>query len=1635
MNSRFLDTVRQRVLLFDGAMGTGLQERNLGPEDFGGQRWEGCNDYLSITRPDVVDDLHSAYFDAGADCVETNSFQAARLRLEEWDLGDQTYDINKAAAAIARRVADRYEEKDGRPRFVVGSMGPSGMLPSSEDPDLGKYTLEDLIPAFEVQARGLVDGGSDVLILETCQDILEMKAQILACREAFEATGKQLPLMSSVTLDPSGRMLLGTDIAGALATLEAMKVDIIGLNCSTGPDLMRDAIRYLSQNASTPIHCIPNAGLPINDGGRTLYPMKADPMAETLREFVVEQGVNIVGGCCGTTPAHIRALSAAIGENREPVKRAGRTGWFMSSAMTATSLTQEPAPHLIGERLNTQGSRKIKRLALENDIDAMIPVARTQMEGGAHSLDVCMALTERTDEAAQMRALVKKLSLSVEAPLVIDSTEAARHRGGAQGLPRLRAHQLDQHGERARAHRCNVMPLVQTYGAAVIALTIDEVGMAKTADRKLEIAKRIHDIVTKEYGLPPQFLVFDDLTFTLATGEEEFLDSAIETIEGIRKIKQELPGVLTSLGVSNVSFGLTPESRAVLNSVFLYHCVQAGLDMAIVNPAHVRPYAEIAEDDRKVAEDLIYNRDPQALATFIEHFEGRTAADREKEEEAEEASMTVEEKIHYQILHRKPAGIETLIDQAVQNQDAVEVLNTVLLPAMKEVGDKFGAGELILPFVLQSAEVMKKAVAQLENYLEKKDDTSKGRVVLATVYGDVHDIGKNLVKTILSNNGYTVFDLGKQTPVQTIIDKAKEVDATAIGLSALLVSTSKQMPICVSELQRAGLNYPVLIGGAAINRNFGRRAALVDGETFYEPGVFYCKDAFEGLDMVNLLTSMPDKAPAAIEKVRKEAFEFKEKSEEHEKRAQAASAGQQDFKVTVSRDVDIPAPPFWGPRVTPTREIPFDGMYAGMDLKTLYRLHWGGRGSGEAFDKLVREEFEPKRLQLQKEAEAEGLAASDSRVRLLPVPERGPGPRDLRPGCVQREVADAARQDRRDRAFQLPAPAGARRPVPVRLLHARRQQQVRRDRVPGGDRRPRRRHAEGDARQARRVRGLAVHPRPERGRGGRSRRVAPRQDPQGARDRRRARPALLARLQRVPGSRRPGPVLQAARPRGDDRRDADRGVPARAGGIDECTRGASPGGDVLHGEGVGRAGRSSTVATIDRRRPVMRSFSRMMLFAVAVGACAMFAAGSAKAQASGSTSTLITGARIFDGVGAELIEGRDVLIRDGLIAAIGENLDAPADATVIDANGRFMMPGLADMHAHLMFQMPFGAAFNADREYWAYVASTVGEQYLMQGFTVLRDVGGNSFSLKRAIDEGILVGPRVYPSGPMISQTSGHSDHRTGAHEPATIKYEPSIPMKYFHVAVADGREEVLRTVREVLLRRASQIKISVGGGTGSFADPLDTTQYTDDEIRAAVEAAEDWNTYVTAHVYNSDGIIRAVENGVKCIEHGNLMTKEAMRAMMKHDAWLSPQVIVYTYHPGGYNDEQKAKHDEAFEGIDQMFTMAREMGFENIVFGTDIITSREELARANEEFTLRTKWFDNVEILRQATSKAGELLALSGPRNPYPGKIGVIEEGAHADLLLIDGNPLEDMSVMTEYEERFDLIMKGGKIYKDQME
>lgn len=955
-NKSYLDSLSERVLVFDGAMGTSVQLYNLTPEEFGGVQFEGCNDYLACTNPRVIEEIHASFLEAGADVLETATFGSTRPKLGEYGIPDEVYHQNFTAAQLARKVADSYSTPS-RPRYVAGSMGPTGFLPSADDPTLSNITYQQLKAVYKEQARPLVEGGCDLLIIETVQDILELKAAINGAMEYFRESGRRVPIQAQITLDTSGRMLLGTDIVASLTTISALPADIIGLNCSTGPEHMREPIRFLGQSSARWVSCIPNAGLPINVGGQAVYPLEPEPMAKALYEFVNDFGVSVVGGCCGTGPEHIRAIVEALSNNRRQTARPTYFEANLSSGMRATPLHQVPAPLFVGERVNAQGSRKVKRLLLAQDYDSIVQVGREQVEGGAHVLDVQVALTERSDEENMMSKLVKKLSMSVETPLMIDSTEPSAMQAALEVYPG-RAILNSINMERGREKIEQVLPLAVEHGAAVVALAIDEIGMAHTADRKVEICRVIYDIATGDYGLSPDALIFDVLTFPVTTGQEDLNRSAIETLEGIRRVKKECPGSLTVLGVSNVSFGIDPYPRAVLNSVFLHHAVQAGLDLAIVNPVHITPYAEIVEEERRLANNLI-NNEPNALPEYIAYFEvnKRNPDDKAAAEDAMEG-FTVEQKIHYQILHRKKEGVEALLDEAIGNQSPVDVLNNVLLPAMKDVGDKFGAGELILPFVLQSAEVMKKAVAHLEQYFEKKEGYTKGRVVLATVFGDVHDIGKSLVNTILTNNGYTVYDLGKQVPLNVIVDKAVEVDASAIGLSALLVSTSKQMPLCVQELHKRGLNYPVLVGGAAINRPFGARIGFVNEDLRYAPGVYYCRDAFEGLDAMELL----------MDESRRDTFVEKRHQEARVIRDREAAAQQDNAQQevsTVRSNVDptapIPVPPFWGYKVLNQRHIPLDEVFDCLDLKSLFRLSWGAHKlHGAEYERAVETDLMPR---------------------------------------------------------------------------------------------------------------------------------------------------------------------------------------------------------------------------------------------------------------------------------------------------------------------------------------------------------------------------------------------------------------------------------------------------------------------------------------------------------------------------------------------------------------------------------------------------------------------------------------------------------------------------------------------------
>ena len=988
-NRRFLDALLERVLVYDGAMGTSLQKMKLTAQHFGGERTNGCNDYLVISYPQAVEAVHRSFLEVGVDVIETDTFRANRLTLGDYGLTHRTIEINRTAADLARRLASEYGE-----RLVAGSMGPSGKLPSADDPELSNITFDELVDVFREQAVGLILGGVDVLLIETSQDILEVKAAITGCHRAFAETGVYLPIQAQVTLDTTGRMLLGTDIAAALAILEGLEIDVIGLNCSTGPEHMRQPIAYLGENASLPVSCIPNAGLPLNVDGEAVYPLEPQPFANAMLEFVEKNGVRLVGGCCGTTPDHLKLLVEKINARSEntlisafsPQKTTAVA--CLASATRAVPMRQKPPPFLIGERCNAQGSKKFKKLLLVEDYDAILGIAREQVEFGAHAIDISTAVTERPDEAELMRKTVKKLASGVEVPLVIDTTEPEVLKTALESAPgRCLINSTHLEGGRTNADR--IFALAKIFNAAVICLTIDESGMAKTAGRKLEVAHRIHEIAVNEHGLRPEALVFDTLTFTLATGEAEYADSAMETLEGIRLIKAALPGVLFSLGVSNLSFGLSANARPVLNSVMLYNAVQAGLDMAIVNPVHITPYADIPAEERELAEDLIFNRRPNALQRYIEHFETTNAEISRADTPADPtANMSPAERLHWRILHRRKEGVEEDIDEIIassltptpspegrdeppspfgggdrgegktRHEVAVHILNTILLPAMKEVGDKFGAGELILPFVLQSAEVMKKAVSHLENYLEKQESTSKATVVLATVYGDVHDIGKNLVKTILANNGYTVVDLGKQVPAETIISKAVEMNATAIGLSALLVSTSKQMPLIVNELQRRGLKFPVLIGGAAINRRFGWRILYTEDGVPYEPGVFYCKDAFEGLAVMGALTD-PSKRDTLFSQLHTDA---------------ARELGRDitpPIVIHPTRSAVIPVPRspaayILGPRVV--RSMPLELVFDCLSMNELYRLSWGAKNThGTEWEKL-KAEFDARLVKMKHDA-------------------------------------------------------------------------------------------------------------------------------------------------------------------------------------------------------------------------------------------------------------------------------------------------------------------------------------------------------------------------------------------------------------------------------------------------------------------------------------------------------------------------------------------------------------------------------------------------------------------------------------------------------------------------------------------
>jgi 5-methyltetrahydrofolate--homocysteine methyltransferase len=845
----FLDAVAERVIVFDGAFGTYVQDLDLSADDFGGQALEGCNEMLCLTRPDVIDGMHRAFLDVGVDAIETASFGSFGVVLAEYGIAEKAYELNVAAASIARRVADEYEA-DGRPRYVAGSIGPGTKLPS-----LGHIAFDDLRAAYAEQARGLLDGGVDLFLVETCYDLLQAKAAMLGCRDAMRAGGRTVPIQVQVSMETTGRMLVGSEIGAALASLLAMKPDVIGLNCSTGPAEMQEHLRYLSQHSPIPISVLPNAGLPSIVDGRTHYDLTPEALAEYHHRHVAELGIRVVGGCCGTTPEHLRQVVAAVRE-AAPAERHPEYEPSVSSIYSPVTFAQDLSFLIIGERTNANGSKAFREAMLAGDWDACTKIASEQIREGAHVLDVCVDYVGR-DGTYDMDEIARRFATQASVPLVLDSTEppvleaALRHIGGRAILNSANL----EDGELPGSRLDRVFSLARDYGAAVICLLIDERGQARDVEWKLEIAHRIHQIATERYGLSAGDLIFDALTFPLSTGDDDLRRDALYTMEAISRIKAEIPGAYTTLGVSNVSFGLSPAARHVLNSVFLHEAVEHGLDSAIVHAAKIVPLNRIEPEQLEVCLDLVYDRrrpDYDPLQRLLEVFADVKSVKAVREDRS---GWPVEERLKHRIIDGDREGLTADLDEALAGgRSALDIVNEVLLDGMKVVGELFGSGQMQLPFVLQSAETMKAAVGYLEPLMERVGGSAtKGRLVLATVKGDVHDIGKNLVDIICTNNGYEVHNLGIKVPISEMVAKAKEVDADAVGMSGLLVKSTLIMRDNLEELNNLGLSdMPVLLGGAALTRTYVER----DLREIYEGRLFYGRDAFEGLHTLDKLMEL-----------------------------------------------------------------------------------------------------------------------------------------------------------------------------------------------------------------------------------------------------------------------------------------------------------------------------------------------------------------------------------------------------------------------------------------------------------------------------------------------------------------------------------------------------------------------------------------------------------------------------------------------------------------------------------------------------------------------------------------------------------------------------------------------------------
>ena len=936
------------MLFAAGPIGSTILSLKPTPEDYDGL--DGCNEYLVVSKPELLEGIQRSFYEAGCDAVDSVTFGANRVVFAEYDIEDRVREINRLAAEQVGRLRDEFSTPEW-PRYSLGTMGPGTKLPS-----LGHIDYDELVESYREQARGLIEGGIDVLKVETCQDLLQTKAALGAIEDVFGEMDTRLPVIASVTIETTGTMLLGSDIACALTTLEALDtVDVIGINCATGPEQMVEHVRHLAQNSRRPVFIGPNAGLPEIRDGETYYPLSPEEFARYQRIFVEELGTSIAAGCCGTTPEHFEAAIAAVGRPR-PKARPETIEAACSSLYTSVPFEQDTSFLVVGERMNATGSRAFRELLLEEDTEAAVALARQQAAEGAHVLDLMVDYVGR-EGAPDMERFGRELRTQATLPLVFDSTEVpvvetALKLYGGKGI--VNSINLED-GERKITR---LLPLIKRFGAAAVALVIDEEGQARTVDWKLRVAHRIHDLAVGRYGMEPGDLLFDMLTFPLGGGQEDLRGDAMATLEAIRRVKAELPGTHTILGVSNVSFGLKPAARRVLNSVFLAEAVEAGLDAAIVNARQIRPLSRIPEDQLEAARDLIYDRrreDYDPLIHFLSLFEDVESKPKRAEEQA---ALPVDERLKQRIIDGDRRGLEGDLDEALGEMEALTIINEHLLDGMKVVGELFGSGKMQLPFVLQSAETMKAAVSHLEPHMDRVEGSGKGRIVLATVRGDVHDIGKNLVDIILSNNGYTVDNLGIKQPIATIIEKALEVEADAIGLSGLLVKSTVVMREDLEELNSRGLSrFPVLLGGAALNRRYVEH----DLRAVYEGDVYYCQDAFEGLDTLGRVVAGEAPAPA--------------RTTPAAARAEPEEGAREEYaRSAVARDVPVPTPPFWGSRVV--RGIPLRDVFPYVNEVALFRAQWGyQRGDREAaeYEAFLDEEVRPVFRGWQERAIGEGL--------------------------------------------------------------------------------------------------------------------------------------------------------------------------------------------------------------------------------------------------------------------------------------------------------------------------------------------------------------------------------------------------------------------------------------------------------------------------------------------------------------------------------------------------------------------------------------------------------------------------------------------------------------------------------------